>query len=112
VVDIDPHADIQVHCHDDQSTISIPLTESVDKVWYRRYETLAQAGKLPAVVSQHSGQAWIRITVPIDLDRTELLAMMDAARALIAETTAEVGPSPAAAATEAVVRDWWSRQRV
>jgi hypothetical protein len=58
----------------------------------------------------HPDRTWLVVSVPADGNQREVIATMDAARALIAEADAgERGP--AAVQAESIVRDWWARRQ-
>jgi hypothetical protein len=63
------------------------------------------------VQAKRDGPAWLFLTVPTKTSGSDVQAMLDVARSLIAEADA-VDHSPASSGSpEAVVREWWNRQR-
>ena len=112
MTDIDSHAEIGLNYHDGDLHVMIPLVGHVTEMWCQRYEALARARDVQAMVREkRDGPARLFLTVPIRTGGSEVVAMLDLARALIAETDA-VDQSPAASdSPEAVVRRWWARQQ-
>jgi hypothetical protein len=111
MTDIDPVADVEIDHGDEYVTARIPLAGPVDQEWLRWYQKLARARDLPAAAEEHPGRAWIVVRVPASDDQDEVLAMLDTARTLIAEADVAAEQPPATAYAEAVVREWWARQR-
>jgi hypothetical protein len=92
--------------------VRMPLTGPVTRQWQRRYQALARAREVSAWAEGKPAGAWIVVSVPAGTERADVLTMMDAARALIAEADAAVAEqSPAAAQTADTIREWWARQR-
>jgi hypothetical protein len=112
MTDIDPHAEIGLNYHEGDLHVMIPLVGHVTEMWCQRYEALARAKDVQAMVHEkRDGLARLFLTVPIKTEGGEVAAMLDLARALIAEADA-VDQSPAASdSPEAVVRSWWASQR-
>jgi hypothetical protein len=112
MTDIDLHSDITINYHDDDLLVAIPLVGQVAEMWCRRYAALARAKDVPAMVyARRDGPALLHLTVPVKTNPSDVQAMLDVARTLIAETDA-VDQSPASSdSPEAVVREWWNRQR-
>jgi uncharacterized membrane protein len=110
MTDIDPQADIELQPADGHVTVRVPLAGAVTGEWLRCYQQLALATKVPVQAQARHDQAWIVVSVPASSDQGEVVATMDAARALIAEADAAAGP-PATAKVEASVRDWWAGRR-
>ena len=110
MTDIDPQADIELQPADGHVTVRVPLAGAVTGEWLRCYQQLALATKVPVQAQSHHERAWIVVSVPASSDQGEVVATMDAARALIAEADAAAGP-PATAKVEASVRDWWAGRR-
>jgi hypothetical protein len=111
MTDIDPQADIELHPADEHVTVRVPLAGAVTGEWLRCYQKLAEATNVPVQAQARHDQAWIVVSVPAGSDQVEVVATMDAARALIAEADAAAEPSPATAKVEAAVRDWWAGSR-
>jgi hypothetical protein len=107
MTDIDPQADIELHPAEEHVTVRVPLAGPVTGVWLRCYQQLALAAKVPVQAQAHDERAWIVVSVPASSDQGEVVATMDAARALIAEADA-AAPPPVTAKAEASVRDWWA----
>ena len=63
----------------------VPLAGAVTGEWLRCYQKLAQATKVPVQAQARHDGAWIVGSVPAGSDQVEVVATMDAARALIAE---------------------------
>ena len=111
MTDIDPRTDIELFYEDDDLTVVIPLAGEVTDVWRRRYEALARAKGMRAQAYQRNGSTLIQLAVPVRTEGEDVLKMLDAARALIAEADA-VEQSPAASSSpEAIVRRWWAAQQ-
>ena len=100
MTDIDPQADIELHPAAEHVTVRVPLAGTVTGEWLRCYQQLAQATKVPVQAQTGDDQAWIVVSVPASSDRGEIVATMDAARALIAQADAATRP-PATAEVEA-----------
>ena len=111
MTDIDPHADIQITDGEEQVTARIPLTGQVTPELARYYHKLARTKNLPVQLEELPGRAWIRAQVPARGDRDDILALLDAARTFLAEAEAAAGQPPATTQAEAIVREWWARQR-
>ena len=112
MTDIDTQADIGFSYHDGELHVAIPLTGQVSQMWFDRYEALARAKDMQAMVhGKPDGPAWLYVTVPAKASGSEVEAMLDTARALIAEADAVDQASASSAAPEAVAREWWTRQR-
>jgi hypothetical protein len=88
MTDIDPQADIELHPADEHVTVRVPLAGTVTGEWLRCYQKLAQATKVPVQAQARHDRAWIVVTVPASTDQGEIVATMDAARALIAQADA------------------------
>ena len=112
MTDIDPRADIGLNYQDANLHVSIPLAGQVNEMWFGRYEALAQAKDVQAVVRGNPDQPlWLYITISAKTSGSEVEAILDTARALIAEADA-VDLAPASSdSPEAVVRRWWAGQR-
>jgi uncharacterized membrane protein len=108
MTDIDPQADIELHTANEHLTVRVPLAGAVTGEWFRCYQKLALATKVPAQAQTCHDRGWIVVSVPVASDHGEVSATMDAARALIAEADAAVERAPATAKVEASVRDWWA----
>jgi len=111
MTDIDPHADIQITHGEEHVTARIPLAGQVTPELVRYYHKLARTKNLPVQIEELPGQAWIRVQVPASGDRDDVLAMLDAARTFLAEAEVAAGQPPATSHAEAIVREWWARQR-
>jgi hypothetical protein len=109
MTDIDPRADIEVHSADARVTVRMPLAGPVTGGWLECYQKLALAGGMSAQGHAHDDRAWVVVNVPASSDPAEVAAMLDAARALIAEADAQW--PPAVTTAEASVRDWWAARR-
>jgi hypothetical protein len=109
MTDIDPRADIEIHPADAGVTVRIPLAGPVTGGWLQCYQQLALARGMPVQGQARDDRAWVAVTVPASGDPAEVTAMLDAARALIAD--ADASWPPAAATAEASVRDWWAARR-
>lgn len=112
MTDIDYQADLALDYVDHELHAVIPLTAPVSEMWCKRYEALAQAKDVQALVRpRREGPAMLLLTVPVNMTGADVLALLETARALIAEADA-VDEEPASSdAPEAVVREWWARQR-
>ena len=111
MTDIDPQADIELHPADEQVTVRVPLAGAVSGEWLRCYQKLALASEVPVQAQARHDRAWIVVSVPVTSDPGEVAAMLDAARALIAEADAAAERLPATVKVEAGVRDWWAARR-
>ncbi|MFY9931518.1 MAG: hypothetical protein WAK82_26300 [Streptosporangiaceae bacterium] len=109
MTDIDPQADIEVHSADEHVTVRVPLASPVTGEWLRCYQKLALAKGVPVQAQVHDDRAWLVVSVPASSNQGEVAAMLDAARALLADADAD--RVPARAAAEASVRDWWAGRR-
>ena len=110
MTDIDPEADIEFHSADGHVKVRMPLAGLVTSDWLGCYQKLARATEVPAQAQAHRDRAWIVVRLPDSSDDGEVVAALDAARALIAEADA-AERSPATAKAEAVVRQWWAGRR-
>ena len=112
MTDIDPRADIGLSYHGANLHVMILLSGQVSEMWCKRYEALAQAKDVQAMVrGKPDGPAHLFVTVPVKARGSEVEAMLDTVLALIAEADA-VDLAPASSdSPEAVVREWWARQR-
>jgi hypothetical protein len=112
MTEIDLQAEIGLSYHDDDLHVVIPLAGRVTHMWCQRYEALARAKDVRAMVREkQDGPARLYLTVPAKTTGSDVTAMLDLARALIAEADA-VDQSPAASdSPEAVVRKWWASQQ-
>jgi hypothetical protein len=111
MTDIDPRADIELRSADGRVMVRVPLAGGVTGEWLRRYQKLALAAKLPVHAQARHDRAWIVVSVPVTSDHGEVVATMEAARALISETDAAAERPPATVKVEASVRDWWAGTR-
>jgi hypothetical protein len=109
MTDIDPAADIELDIADEQVTVRVPLAGPVTNEWARCYQELALAAQVPAQAQVLRDRGWVVVTVPASSD--QVVATMDAARALIADADAAADRPTAAREAEASVRDWWARSR-
>jgi hypothetical protein len=111
MADIDPRSDIQTAYVDDDLMVMIPLDGEITEMWVRRYEALARAEGLRARIIDLKGSIIINLALPVQTEGEDVLKILDAARALIAEADA-VDRSPATSNTaEAIARRWWARQQ-
>lgn len=112
MTDIDPQAEIGLSYRDGDLLVVIPLVGHVTQMWCQRYEALARAKDVQArVYEQREGPPRLHLTVPVRARGREVAAMLDVARALLAEADT-VDQSPAASdSPEAVVRSWWAGQQ-
>ena len=111
MTDIDPRADIELQPADEHVTVRVPLAGVVTGEWLRCYQELALATKVPVQAQARHDRAWIVVTVPASIDQADVVATMDAARALIAAADAAAERPSATAMVEAGVRDWWADRR-
>jgi hypothetical protein len=111
MTDIDPHADIQITHGQEHVTARIPLAGQVTPELVRHYHKLARVKNLPIQIEEPPGRGWIRVQVPANADRDDVVAMLDAARIFLAEAEAAAQQPPATAQAEVIVREWWARQR-
>jgi hypothetical protein len=111
MTDIDPAADIELHVADEQVTVRVPLAGPVTSDWVRCYQELALAAQVPVQAQVLRDRGWVVVTVPASSDQEEVVATMDAARALIADADAAADRPTATREAEASVRDWWARSR-
>jgi uncharacterized membrane protein len=108
MTDIDPRANIELHPADGRVTVRLPLAGPVTSQWLRRYQQLALASQVQAQARADRDRAWIVVSMPGNSDRQDVVATLDAARALIAAADAAAGRPAATAKAEASVRDWWA----
>ncbi|HEV2374482.1 MAG TPA: hypothetical protein VGS19_20260 [Streptosporangiaceae bacterium] len=112
MTDIDSRADIGLSYHDAELHVAIPLTGQVSEMWCQRYEALARAKDVKAMVrGKPDGPARLYLAIPAKARGSEVEAMLDTARALLAEADAVDQAPASSAAAEAVARQWWIRQR-
>jgi hypothetical protein len=111
MTDIDPNSDIELSTAGGQVLVRVPLTGQVSGAWLECYQRLARATDVPVQAQARSDRAWITVSVPADGNQKEVVATLDAARALIAEADA-AEHAPATAQTESIARDWWARRQV
>lgn len=109
MTDIDPHADIQITHHQDHLTARIPLAGQLTPGLADHYQKLARVTNLPMQIEELPGRAWIRVQVPANADRDDVLVILDSARGLLGE--AEAAALQERTPAEATVREWWARQR-
>src|SRR5271165_440387 len=107
MTDIDPQADIELQSADEHVMVRVPLAGPMTSEWLRCYQKLALASEVPAQARADHGRAWIVVSVLASSDQGEVVATLDAARALIAEADAAQRP-PATTKAEAGIRDWWA----
>jgi hypothetical protein len=118
MTDIEPGADIAVsHVYDvghdrdqDHLVVRIPLSGHVDQDWVRWYQRLAHVKGITARAEDHPHQGLVIVEVPGFIERGDIRALLNAARALIAETDAAVERPPPMAEADYAVREWWSEQ--
>jgi hypothetical protein len=118
MTDIEPGADITIgHVYDvghhrdqDHLVVHIPLADHVDQDWVRWYQRLARVKGISARAEDHPHRAQVIVEVPGFIERDNIHALLDAARALITETDAAVERPPPMAEAEHAVREWWSEQ--
>jgi hypothetical protein len=108
MTDIDSQADIEVHSAGEHVTVRVPLAGPVTGEWLRCYQQLALTGGVSVQAQMDHDRAWLVARVPASSSQGEVAAMLDAARALIAD--ADAGRAPAMAA-EASARAWWAGRR-
>ena len=109
MTDIDPRADIEVHPADAGVTVRIPLAGPVTSGWLQCYEQLALERDMPVQGQADDDRAWVVVSVPANGDPAGVTAVLDAARALIADADAQW--APAMTTGEASARDWWAARR-
>jgi hypothetical protein len=90
-------------------TARIPLAGQLTPGLADHYQKLARARNLPMQIEELPDRAWIRVQVPANADRDDILAILDTARGSLgeAEAAAQQERTPA----EATVREWWARQQ-
>jgi uncharacterized membrane protein len=109
MTDIDPRADVEVVSAGAGVTVRMPLAGPVTDGWLQCYRQLALARGMSVQGQAHDDRAWVVVQVPASSDPADVAAMLDAARALIADADAQWAPAMSAA--EASVRDWWAARR-
>ena len=112
MTDIDYQADLMLNYVDHELHAMIPLTAPVSEMWRQRYEALAQAKDVQALVRPwRDGAAMLLLTIPARMRGDDVEALLETARALIAEADAVDQEPTSSTAPEAVAREWWARQR-
>jgi hypothetical protein len=112
MTDVDYQADLALNYVDHELHAVIPLTAPVSEMWGKRYEALAQAKNVQALVRpRREGPAMLLLTVPAKMRGDDVEALLETARALIAEADAVDQQPASSTAPEAVVREWWARQQ-
>ena len=107
MTDFDFQADPGLGYHDHELHVVIPLTAPVSEMCIRDRAKDIQA----TARGRPDGPAMLALTVPVKTSGAEARAMLDTARALIAEADA-VDQEPASSdSPEAAVRQWWAHQR-
>ena len=107
MADIDTAGDIRVEQSDGHLIVSIPLVGEPTKQWLGIFMRFAQGQKLPARIQEGR----VVVSVPVTMEQSDVISMMNNVRDLVAKVReAEPGPE-AAAQTEAVIRDWWRKER-
>lgn len=102
---IDPGADVEFQSADRHIAVRIALAGPVADDWLARYRELALAGEVPADVETAPGRAWMVVRLPGGSGQQEVLAVLDAAFALMAQAEDAAGPL-VPVRTEATVRAW------
>jgi hypothetical protein len=112
MTDIDLQSEISFNYHDDDLHVSFGLVGQVSEMWCQRYQALARAKGVSAMVrAKPGGRARLYLTVPTKTSGSDVQTKLDVARDLIAEADA-IDQSPTSSdSPEAVVREWWNRQR-
>jgi hypothetical protein len=112
MTDIDLQSEISFNYHNDDLNVSFGLVGQVSRMWCERYQALARAKDVNAMVhAKPGGRPRLYVTVPTKTSGSDVQTMLDVARDLIAEADA-VDQSPTSSdSPEAVVREWWNRQR-
>ena len=89
MTDIDYQADLVLNYVDHELHAVIPLTAPISDLWRQRYEALTQAKDVQALVRPgREGPALLLLTVPAKMRGDEVEALLETARALIAEADA------------------------
>ena len=107
MTDIDPSAEIRISRELDSVHVTLPLDGPVTPQWHRRYEALAKAQDLRAIIGEREKNAWIVVSLPVPAERADIEATLDAAHDLIAKINADV---TLAVQAEDIIREWWARQ--
>jgi hypothetical protein len=82
MTDIDLQAELGLSYHDAELHVAIPLAGQVSEMWCQRYEALAHAKDLQAMVrGRRDGPVRLYLTVPVRASGSEVQAMLDTARA-------------------------------
>jgi hypothetical protein len=105
MTDLDLQSDITINYHDDDLLVAIPLVGQVTEMRCRRYAALARAKDVPAMVRPNrDGPALLHLTVPPKTNASDVQAMLDVARTLIAEADAADQSPASSASPETVAR--------
>jgi Ser/Thr protein kinase RdoA (MazF antagonist) len=111
MAEIDTAADIEVVQSEGHLIVRIPLAGEVSKQWLTWFMKFLREQGPPAQVQDVSGRTQIVVSVPTGTRQAEVFGLLDGVRDLVAKANAAEPDSEAAAQTEAVIRDWWSRAR-
>jgi hypothetical protein len=112
--DIDRTTDIKVTAAQGAVTAEIPLAGHASEYWLQLFHSLAskRTQELRAEAEDREDRTWVIVMLPGALPDHHPESALDAARALIGETTGmEEQFQSGAAQTEAAIRDWWARQQ-
>jgi hypothetical protein len=111
MADIDTAAEIEVVQSEGHLIVTIPLVGEVSKQWRTWFMKFAREQGPRAEVQDVPGRPQIVISMPTGTGQAEVFGILDGVRDLVAKANA-AEPSPEASAqTEAVIRDWWNRER-
>ena len=112
VTDVDPRSDISLTYQEGDLHVGIPLDCPVTEMWSQRYEALAKAKGVQArVLGRPDSPGFLNITVPNKTAGKDVPDLMNMARAVIAEADAVDESPESSESPEAMVLEWWKRQR-
>jgi hypothetical protein len=112
--DIDRTADIKVTAAQGTVRAEIPLAGLASEHWLQLFRSLAskRIQELRAEAENREERTWVIVMLPGALPDHHPESALDAARALIGETTGiEDQFQSGVAQTEAAIRGWWARQQ-